>query len=431
MTLPLLLNDFSTGYVRRVVDDELDELFPHLPAVLLDGPKGVGKTATALQRATTIWRLDRPERRAAAEADLDLTVAGERPVLLDEWQRLPAIWDAVKRAVDSSGAGGQFLLTGSLPAGGTHSGAGRINTIRMRPLTLPERGASTPSVSLAVLLEGGASVAGSSSLRLANYTDLILSSGFPGFQLSSGRSLSTRLDGYVDRIVDTDLEEAGLRVRRPATLRAWLRAYAAATATTCSWEVIRNAATAGVDTKPAKSTTLPYVDVLTRLRVLDEVPAWLPGNNRFKRLAIASKHHLADPALAARLAETTRSMLLQGDGGTTDIPRDGTFLGALFESLATLSVRVFAQAADATVSHLRTRDGDHEVDLIVQGEGGRVLALEVKLSGTVDHHDVRHLLWLRDRIGDQLIDSAVITTGEQAYRRPDGVAVIPLGTLGP
>ena len=427
----LPLNDFSSGYIRRVIDNELDELFPGLPAVLLDGPKGVGKTDTALQRASTIWRLDRPDPRSVAEADPDLTVAGKRPVLLDEWQRVPTVWDAVKRAVDASSAGGQFLLTGSAPTGGTHSGAGRINTIRMRPLTIPERGASRPSVSLADLLAGGAAVSGACSLRVADYTDLILSSGFPGFQPASGRALNARLDGYVDRIVDIDLEEAGLSVRRPATLRGWLRAYAAATATTASWEVIRNAATAGTDNKPAKSTTYPYVDALTQLRVLDEVPAWLPGNSHLKRIGQAAKHHLADPALAARLAGTSRSTLLQGQGGPTDIPRDGPFLGALFESLATLSVRVFAQAADAGVSHLRTRDGDHEVDLIVEGEGGRVLALEVKLSGTVDDHDVRHLLWLKQRIGDQLADAAVLTTGEQAYRRPDGIAVVPLGALGP
>jgi len=424
--------DFTSGYVPRVIDDELDELLPQLPAVLLDGPKAVGKTATASQRARTVWRLDRPEEREIAEADSELVLTGDRPVLIDEWQRVPAVWEAVRRAVDASPLGGQYLLTGSAPSGGTHSGAGRISALRLRPLTLPERGVVRPSVSLRTLLAGEvAEVAGASAVRVANYTDLILGSGFPGFQGLAGRALTAQLDGYVDRIVDTDLEEAGLKVRRPTTVRAWLRAYAAATATTSSWETIRNAATGGMHDKPARTTTLPYIDALTRLRILDEVDPWLPGNNRFKRLAQAAKHHLADPALACRLADVSRADLLRGRGGAVAIPRNGTFLGALFESLTALSVRVFAQAADARVAHLRTRDGDHEVDLIVERNDGRVLAIETKLSATVSDRDVRHLRWLRNVIGDQLLDAAVVTTGSHAYRRSDGIAVLPLGVLGP
>lgn len=126
------------------------------------------------------------------------------------------------------------------------------------------------------------------------------------------------------------------------------------------------------------------------------------------------KHHLADPALAARLVGATREQLLTGGPGEVAIPRDGTFLGALFESLATLSVRVFAQASDARTFHLRTADSRHEVDLIVERDDGGVVAIEAKLAGTVGGDDVRHLAWLRDRVGDRLVDAVVITTGPQA-----------------
>jgi len=375
--------------------------------------------------------LDRAGEQQIAEADPDGLLIGDRPVLIDEWQRTPAVWDAVKRAVDADPSGGSFLLTGSAPFGDapTHSGAGRILALRMRPLTLPERGICIPTVSLAALLAGNeAPVSGTCDLDLRRYTDAILASGFPGMQGLSGRALRAQLAGYVTRIVDREMPDAGRQIRRPASVRGWLRAYAVATATTASWEKIRDAATPGSDQKPAKTTTLPYIETLTGLRILDELDAWVPGHNHLKRLTNGPKHHLADPALAAALIGIEKEGLLRGDSPA--MPRDGALLGALFESLATLTVRVFAQAAEATVAHLRTWE-QREIDLIVERRDGRVLAIEVKLSTSVGDRDVRHLAWLRDRIGDQLIGSVVLTTGPQAYTRKDGVTVVPLGLLGP
>jgi len=153
-----------------------------------------------------------------------------------------------------------------------------------------------------------------------------------------------------------------------------MRAYAAATATTATFETIRDAATPGVGNKPAWTTTLPWRDILTRLWLLDPVQAWLPTNNKLNELAAADKHHLADPALAARLLNVTAGKLLSGGG---------------------------------------------------------VVGLEVKLSAVVNDGDVKHLNWLRDRIGDQLLDAVLVNTGNEAYRRPDGIAVIPAALLGP
>ncbi|WP_420625503.1 DUF4143 domain-containing protein [Candidatus Poriferisodalis sp.] len=140
-------------------------------------------------------------------------------------------------------------------------------------------------------------------------------------------------------------------------------------------------------------------------------------------------HQLADPALAARLLGIGAEALLEGADGGRSIPRDGTLLGALFESLLTLSVRVYAQANEARVAHLRTRGGEREIDLILERADGRVAALEVKLPATVDDADVRHLRWLADRLGPELLDAAVITTGSEAYRRNDGIGVIPAALL--
>lgn len=422
----------SSEYVRRVIDDEIDLLFPHLPAILIDGPKAVGKTSTALQRAKTTHRLHRPAERSIAQADPELLLVGEPPILIDEWQYVPDMWDAVKTKVDNHNRGGQFLLTGSMPTTGTHSGAGRITPIRLRPLTIPERGASAPTVSLRELLQGESTqITGRCELGLNEYVDLILASGFPGFQRLSGDPLNRQLDGYLSRIVDADMREAGSKHRKPATVMAWLRAYASMTATSASWEKIRRSTELINVSSPTKVTAAPYVDVLTRLRILDEVQAWNPSSNHLTTLGQTPKHFLADPALAARLTRMTKQKLLQGEGSQL-LPRDGAFLGALFESLAALSLLVFSQAAGAEVFHLRTHGGEHEVDFIVELPDGKILAVEVKLSNAVETSHLRHLHWLKGIMGDDLVGSVVINTGNIAYRRPqDGIVVVPLGLLGP
>lgn len=420
-------------YEPRVVDGELDELLAHLAAVSLEGPKGVGKTATAQRRARTVYRLDDPATLEVIRADVARLAVGDEPILVDEWQRHEPSWDVVRRAVDDDRRPGRFLLTGSATPSGrsTHSGAARIVRLRVRPLALCERGVEVPTVSVGELLGGTQpALSGSTPLRLEGYVAEILAGGLPGMREPSERARRAALDGYLERIADTDLPELGVEVRHPGTLRRWMAAYAAATATTTSYEKIRDAATAGEGDKPAKSTTIPYREALERLWVLEPLEAWAPTNSHLNRLVFAPKHHLADPAFAARLVGLGSRALLAGEGPAA-VPRDGTFLGALFESLAVLSVRVFAQAAEARVFHFRTKGGEREVDLIVERDDRRIVAFEVKLSETVSDTDVEHLLWLKNRLGDQLLDAVVVTTGTHAYRRPDGIGVVPLALLGP
>ena len=420
-------------YARRVLDDELEELAGSLPAVAVVGAKGVGKTATASRRAATVHALDDPAQRSVALADPGRLVDSPPPVLIDEWQLIPECWDLVRRAVDAGAAPGSFLLTGSAsPAvAETHSGAGRIVSLRMHPLALSERGLGSPTVSLRALLRGDAPpVEGSTELGVAGYVAEILHSGFPGIRGLEGRPLRAQLDGYLERIVDRDFPELGHPLRNPAALRRWMTAYAAASSTTASFEAIRDAATGGQGDKPAKTTTQPYRDVLERLFVVDPVPAWMPTRNRIRRLAGPPKHQLADPALAARLLGLDAESLLSGRQIGPPLPRDGNLLGALFESLCTQSLRVYAQASEARLFHLRTSGGEHEVDLIVERADGRVLAVECKLARNVRSHDAHHLNWLADRIGDSLIDRVILTTGPEAYRRPDGIAVVPAVLLG-
>lgn len=229
------------GYLPRIVDKELDELAPELPAISLEGPKGVGKTATAQRRAHTVIALDHPSARALLTADPTRLDNSPTPILIDEWQRDPVVWDLVRRSVDRDPSGGRFLLTGSATpiVAPTHSGAGRIVRMRMRPMTLSERQVEETTVRLADLLSDTRSpITGDTEVGLPRYTDEILRSGFPGIHNLSQRTRRVQLDGYLDRIVEYDFPEQGHLVRRPATLRAWLAAYAAATATTATYSTI-------------------------------------------------------------------------------------------------------------------------------------------------------------------------------------------------
>jgi predicted AAA+ superfamily ATPase len=419
-------------YRRRVLDDTLDELFPHIAALALEGAKGVGKTATATQRAKTTLTLSDPGQREALHANLERVVQVPAPVLIDEWQLEPAVWDRVRRAVDDDPTGGRFLLTGSAgaPQGARiHSGAGRIGRLHMRPLAISERGLTQPTVSLAALMSGEQpNVEGNSPVDLPTYVDEILRSGFPGIRTLPERARNFQLDSYIVRIIERELPENGVSVRRPSALRAWLAAYGAATATDASYTTILDAATAGHHDKPARGTVDNYREQLTRLFILEPLPAWIPVFNPIARLAHAPRHHLVDPALAARLVGVGKEGLIRGDRAHSST---GTWMGALFESLVTQTVRVYADALHATTAHLRTKDGAREIDLIIEGPDRRVVAIEVKLAPTVSNLDVRHLNWLDTKLGGQLADRLVITTGPVAYRRPDGVAVVPLALLGP
>ena len=419
-------------YRRRVLDDTLDELQPHLRALSIHGPKGVGKTATAMQRAASVVDLSLPAQREIVAADPSVLTRLPGPVLVDEWQRLPEVWDHVRHAVDDGSPPGHFIVAGSsAPRGAVvHSGAGRVVPMRMRPLSMAERGIETPTVSLAALLAGDRDVDGTTELRLTDYVEEITASGFPAIRGLPPRVRRAELDAYIDNVVQREFPEQGYPVRRPAVLRAWLAAYAAATSTTTAYSKILDAAAAGLANKPAKETTLAYRDALSSLWLLDEMPPWIPGRNHLDRLGQSSKHHLADPAVAARLRGLDDAALLRGEQGSTNLP-EGTILGALFEHLVALSFHTYAEASEARVSHLRTRNNDHEVDLIVQHANGTVLGVEVKLADRVEDADVKHLHWLRARIGKDMIDAVVIYAGERAYRRRDDIAVIPLALLGP
>lgn len=420
-------------YRPRVIDAELAQLVEDVPAVAVVGSKAIGKTESARRLAGTVIDLADVDQRAIVRAGRrEALAAAVPPVLLDEWQHDPEVWEAMRRAVDEDPTPGRFVLTGSANPRDVrvHSGAGRVVRLRMRPMSLVERGVAEPTVSLASLWRGAADVGGESSLTLIEYVDEILDSGFPAIRFAKPRARSRLIAGYVESALEHEVPELGFVPKRPASLAQWLRAYAAASSTTATYESI--AAAVPDDQRPTRTTIVAYRDVLSHLWLLDQVPAFALSRNRLGALGKMPKHQLADPALVGALLRLRPESLLDSTAGREfSSLRDGPLVGNLFESLATLCVRVYAQPLDLDVAHIRTARGDREVDLVVHSPDGRALAFEVKLAATPTDRDVRHLHWLGDRLGDDLVDKVVLTTGKRAYRRPDGVAVVPLGLLGP
>lgn len=195
---------------------------------------------------------------------------------------------------------------------------------------------------------------------------------------------------------------------------------------------ILKAATSGASDKPVRPTADTYREHLEPLFLLDPLPAWIPSFSPLRRLTRTLKHRLVDPALAARLVGVQAEGLLRGEGVRVRARSDtGTWLDALFESLAVQSVRTYADAANVTVGHLRTNSAEREIALIVERADRSIVAIGIKLSATVDGNDVRHLAWLRGQLPDRVVDAVLIITGEHAYRRSNGVAVVPLALLGP
>lgn len=412
-------------YSPRLIDSQIEFLLTNVAAFAIEGAKGVGKTASARQHAKSALYLDTSTDRMIAEADPTLSTLTERPLLLDEWQFTPHIWNTVRRAVDAGAPPGSFILTGSAtprPTNDTHSGAGRILGTIMRPMSIAERLASAPKIALSALLDGTAAPDPQRiDFDITDYCQAVAQSGFPGMWQLPDPVRTEFLDDYLHRIVDRDVAQFGVTVRSPETLRRWLAAYAGASSTTTSYSAILDATTAGDGSQPAKSTTVSFRDLLTKIFVLDPVPAWNSVRNPLKRVALAPKHQIVDPALALRLLGYSGRDLLT--------PRASHFLGQAIEALATLSVRAAAQAMFARTYHFRTQGGAHEVDLVVETNDGRIAAIEVKAAASITDRDVTQLRWFADNVGDDVKALAVLYTGPICYQRPDGIWLIPIAML--
>lgn len=414
-------------YRERLADGIVAGALATFGAVIVQGPRAVGKTTTGLHLAASSVRLDASSELAAlAETSPAVVLAGAVPRLIDEWQLAPTLWNAVRHEVDVRGSAGQFILTGSATPSDDvtrHSGAGRFRRVTLRPMTLVESGESTRQVPFSALFDGDR-VAGVGGPSVEDYARLVVRGGWPALVTDSRRSATEYLTAYLDDIARVDIP--GIEARTdPARMLALLRALARNTATEAT--ATRLAAEAEIDERPnavSPQSVRKYLDMLTRVFVIEEQPAWAPHLRSKVRLRVQPKWHFVDPSLAAAaLGAQPRALL--------DDPRT---LGLFFESLAVRDLRVHAQTLGGNVFHYRDETG-LEVDAIVELADGRWAAFEIKLGGAqfVDNA-ASNLAKLAGKVSSQraaqLRSLNVVTAGTTSYTRPDGVNVVALGHLG-
>ena len=415
-------------YLPRIVDDELGDLLQSAGAVVIEGPRASGKTATASQISRTVVRLDVDRNaQAAVAADPSLVLGGDPPVLLDEWQLAPTLWNYVRRAVDDRfPAKGQFILTGSaVPRDDVtrHSGAGRMATLRMRPMSLFESGHSTGAVSLAGLLHGESQSAADSGITIGAIIDRIVVGGWPAEQGSAVTAASRAARDYLAQIREIDISRLGDSRRDPARVARLLAALARNVATEVSQ--VRLAADAGGADGPLDRGTIgDYLTALERLMIVEDQPAWAPHLRSRVPLRFAPKRHFVDPSLAAAAVRASPKRLLE----------DLNWTGFLFESLVIRDLRIYAQPRGGRIMHFRDAKG-REVDAIIELDDGTWAAFEVKLGTSQIDSAAANLLAFAEKIDTSKVGPpamlGVVTATGYAYRRTDGVQVVPIGALGP
>ncbi len=401
-----------------------------MPAVLVEGPRACGKTWTGRRFAGSAAYLDeRVGAALAAGMDPASILDGAPPLLLDEWQLAPGVWNAMRRACDARDRTGQFILTGSAdpPDDVTrHSGAGRITRVRMRPMSLHESGESDGRVSLRGLLSGEGCAASGAGLALDDVLELACRGGWPRTRRADVTTAGDAARAYLEEISRTDVSRVDGTDRDPVRVARLLRSVARNTATDVRHAMLAaDTAANGRDTPLERRTVAAYLAALKQLFVVEEVPAWRPHLASRAQARRSPKIHLADPSLAVAALDTDVDRLLG------DLP----FAGRLFESMVTRDLLVYAGANRCSLSHYRDSN-NLEVDLIVEHRDGRWIAAEVKLGdpAAIDK-GARALLRLRaglDRTRtaepNRLV---VITAGGYTYERPDGVCVVPITDLAP
>ncbi len=408
-------------YRRRLVDPLLDELLEQLPALLVVGPRTAGKTTTLRRRAESVVRLDIQAEAAPFIADPDVALRGHpEPLLIDEWQRVPGVLGAVRRAVEADPRPSRFFVTGSVRAELEHEvwpGTGRLVRVAMYPMTVAEQlGVVGPSF-LENILAGNELPVPNNPPDLEGYVELALRSGFPDAALRlTGRARSEWLDSYVEDLLTHDvdqLEENAPRRRDTQRLRRFLEVYALNSAGIVEQKTINDAAHLN------KQTAIAYEDLLMDLLVADRLPAW--ASNRLKRLIQRPKRYLIDAALI------TTALRLDKGG----VLADANLLGRLLDTFVAAQLRpqIAVSEARPRLHHLRTEQGRHEIDLIVELGGGRVIAIEIKAGAVPTAADVKHLLWLREELGDRFLAGVVFHTGPRLYELDEKIVAAPIAAL--
>lgn len=420
------------NYRKRIADNILKRKLEGKGAVLIEGPKWCGKTTTAEQIAASILYMDDPEKKDQNITMSDLNpkrlLKGDTPRLIDEWQLAPKLWDSIRFEVDHRSELGQFVLTGSaVPADTkeiTHSGTGRFTWLTMRPMSLYESGDSSGEVSLKDLFEEEIDVDGSSELTIDRLAFLVCRGGWPqSVDMRDQIALDQAID-YYDAVVHSDINRADNIQKNPERVRRLMRSYARNQGSQVPNTVLAQDITASEETPISEETVALYLNALRKIFVIEDMPAWNPNLRSKTAIRSSDTRYYIDPSIAAAALGI----------GPEDLINDLKTFGFLFETLCIRDLRVFADALGGEVYHYRDKDGQ-ECDAVIHLRNGRYGLVEIKLGGDkLIEEGAKSLKAMETKIDSDKMNSPsflmVLTgTGEYAYRRQDGVYVVPIGCL--
>jgi uncharacterized protein len=405
-------------YIVRLADSQLKPLFSGLPAIMIEGPRASGKTTSAKQLAADVIRLDNPMVRDAVAANPDAVLRrATEPVLIDEWQEVPSILGAVKRAVDDDPRPGRFILTGSIAAKLTQSmwpGTGRVMNLALYSLTQREIGrkAEGPGL-LPLLISGDLERISAEDLELDDYVELALRSGFPEPALNL-RAQDQRhwLSSYLDHVVARDIGAMD-NGRDPVRLRRYLEVLGLSTAGIPTDETLFSASEINA------RTARVYDELLTNLYLVDNIPHW--STNRLSQITKRPKRHFSDVGLAMAAARVNLSTIM----------RNSDLMGRVIETFVVQQIRPEAALLEppARLHHVRSRGGREEIDLILDLGANQIIALEIKAAAAPALKDAKHLIWLRDRIGADFVRGVIFHTGRFPYEMERKIWALPISSL--
>lgn len=417
-------------YRPRLIDNIIDSYLKAFGAVCVEGPKWCGKTWTSSYHCKSEIMLGNPDgnfqNRQLAQMSPSLVLEGETPRLIDEWQEVPQLWDAVRYKVDQSGNKGQFILTGSATPnhkGILHSGAGRIAKLRMRPMSLFESGNSSGDISLKDICEGRIEPKILGEVDLRKLIDFIIRGGWPANQETTLKQAAYLPIQYIRAVLDDDVYRIDNVKRDKHKMELLLRSLARNEATTVTNKKLKNDIKEIDDEDIDVETVAAYLDVFQRLFLTDNQKPFEAKLRSSIRIKQAEKRHLSDPSLAAALLNATPEMLLN----------DLNTLGFLFEALCERDLKIYAESFDAELYHYQDYN-NNEMDAVIAMPNGKWCGFEIKLGANQIDMAAENLIKIKNEIkanGGIAPDSLCVICGlsNAAYQRPDGVFVVPITAL--
>lgn len=419
-------------YRKRIVDELLLDKLEAKGAVVVEGPKWCGKTTTSMQVAGSILRMDEPSKREEnirmSEIDPSRLLLGDTPRLIDEWQIAPKVWDAIRYEVDTRGEEGQFILTGSaVPVETkeiTHSGTGRFTWLTMRTMSLMESGESTGEVSLEKLFADPEKIEGSNKYTIDDLAFFICRGGWP---MAIGKrekvALSQAID-YYDAVVRSDINRVDGVVRNPERVKRIMRSYARHQGAQITNTMLRDDIATNDSGEIGEDTVGSYIHALKKIYVVEDMPAWKPNLRSKTAIRSSDTRYYVDPSIAAAALGI----------GPQDLVNDLNTLGLLFETMCVRDLRVYAEASGGEVLHYRDKSG-LECDAVIHRRNGSYGLAEIKLGGErLIEEGATNLKALKAKIDTTKMPAPsfmmiVVGVGNYAYKREDGIFIVPLGCL--